>query len=105
MTTLPSHAFDRPDRGTRALYAGLIKHRQWCQARFNDTLCSFLRLAGVKNLFKLMKRFVVGPDECPCASMYIALGLRGSIGAHAEIRSASSELFSRLPIRAAAASR
>ena len=32
LTTMPAGFWEQPDRATRALFAGMIKHRQWSQA-------------------------------------------------------------------------
>ena len=33
LTTMPVGFWERPDRASRALFAGMIKDRQWSQAR------------------------------------------------------------------------
>jgi len=31
LTTMPVGFWERPDRASRAMFAGMIKHRQWSQ--------------------------------------------------------------------------
>jgi hypothetical protein len=33
LTTMPSGFWEKPDRASRALFAGMLKHRQWSQVR------------------------------------------------------------------------